>query len=221
MERRITVFCGNFGSGKTELAYAYSKALRQGGEPVMLVDLDLVNPYFTSGNQRSALAEQGIRVIAPQYLGGDVPSIPPEVFSAFSGSGRVVFDLGGDPIGAVAMGSLAPRLEAAGGAEVLFVLNPYRPLVRDAQSAHDLMREIQEQSHLPCTAIINNANLGAETKKEHLMAGDAAAKELGKLAGLPVTHFGATLELLRELMPGEVSGTPILVEGINRPEWLV
>ena len=160
-------------------------------------------------------------MIAPQYLGGDVPSIPPEVFSAFSGSGRVVFDLGGDPIGAVAMGSLAPRLEAAGGAEVLFVLNLYRPLVRDAQSAHDLMREIQEQSHLPCTAIINNANLGAETKKEHLMAGDAAAKELGKLAGLPVTHFGATLELLRELMPGEVSGTPILVEGINRPEWLV
>ena len=72
MERRITVFCGNFGSGKTELAYAYSKALRQGGEPVTLVDLDLVNPYFTSGNQRSALAEQGIRVIAPQYLGGDV-----------------------------------------------------------------------------------------------------------------------------------------------------
>ncbi len=60
MERRITVFCGNFGSGKTELAYAYSKALRQGGEPVTLVDLDLVNPYFTSGNQRSALAEQGI-----------------------------------------------------------------------------------------------------------------------------------------------------------------
>lgn len=106
MERRITVFCGNFGSGKTELAYAYSKALRQGGEPVTLVDLDLVNPYFTSGNQRSALAEQGIRVIAPQYLGGDVPSIPPEVFSAFSGSGRVVFDLGGDPIGAVAMAAL-------------------------------------------------------------------------------------------------------------------
>ena len=142
MAKRITVFCGNFGSGKTELAMAYAKRLAKAGERVTLVDMDFVNTYFTSSHQREQLLELGIRFIGPRYstTGVDVPSLSPEVFSVFAQKeSKVIFDLGGDPIGAVAMGSLSGRIEQDGGAEMLFVLNPYRPLVRNTQNAKEIL----------------------------------------------------------------------------------
>jgi len=166
----------------------------------------------------------GVRLIGPRYstTGVDVPSLSPEVFSVFiQKDAKVIFDLGGDPIGAVAMGSLASRIEQDGGAEMLFVLNPYRPLVRDTKSAKDLLLSIQQESHLTATAIVNNANLGAETQAEHLIYGDGAAKALADEMGITVAYFGATKEVLESLEKGAVSGEPIVVERLNRQEWML
>ena len=44
--KRITVFTGHFGSGKTELAVNYALWLKKQGKEVTVIDFDLVNPYF-------------------------------------------------------------------------------------------------------------------------------------------------------------------------------
>ena len=63
--KRINVFTGHFGSGKTEIAINYAKKLKQDGiEKVSLVDLDIVNPYFCSREFTEELGALGIRVIS-------------------------------------------------------------------------------------------------------------------------------------------------------------
>ena len=65
--KRVTVFTGHYGSGKTSLALAWSLSLRESGKRVALCDLDIVNPYFRSADHRAALegaaAALGIPVI--------------------------------------------------------------------------------------------------------------------------------------------------------------
>ena len=47
-DKRIVVFAGHYGSGKTNIAVNYALALREKypGKAVSLADLDIVNPYF-------------------------------------------------------------------------------------------------------------------------------------------------------------------------------
>ena len=44
--KRITLFAGHYGSGKTNIAVNYALKLRQQGLEVAVADLDIVNPYF-------------------------------------------------------------------------------------------------------------------------------------------------------------------------------
>ena len=45
-EKRVTLFAGHYGSGKTNIAVNYAKLLAAKGLAVTLADLDIVNPYF-------------------------------------------------------------------------------------------------------------------------------------------------------------------------------
>ena len=42
--KRITVFCGHYGSGKTNIAVNYALQLRKTHDKVAIIDLDIVNP---------------------------------------------------------------------------------------------------------------------------------------------------------------------------------
>ena len=44
--KRITLFAGHYGSGKTNIALNYARMLKRAGEKVAIADLDIVNPYF-------------------------------------------------------------------------------------------------------------------------------------------------------------------------------
>ena len=45
--KRFVIFAGNYGSGKTELSLNTAMGLSEKGRTV-LVDMDIVNPYFRS-----------------------------------------------------------------------------------------------------------------------------------------------------------------------------
>ena len=116
--QRLTVLTGNFGSGKTEIALALAQRCAAQGERVKLVDLDVVNPYFTASGHREAMERQGIEIIAPAFAGTgvDVPALTGSVRAAFvDQQARLLFDLGGDPVGATVVSSLLPLIQRAGG----------------------------------------------------------------------------------------------------------
>ena len=122
--RRLKVLVGHYGSGKTELAVNMALALAK-RERTMLIDLDIVNPFFRSAEVKPLLLAHGVEVVYPAYAlsGVDIPILPAEVERAFTAEGFGVFDVGGDDDGAVALGRYHAQF-AACPADVYFVVNP-------------------------------------------------------------------------------------------------
>ncbi|MBQ8301850.1 MAG: P-loop NTPase [Clostridia bacterium] len=106
METRIHIFSGHFGSGKTEVALNFAMKLKEKGEKVTIVDLDIVNPYFRTNDAREILNKNGIKLIANDFASTnlDMPTVPLNLLSVFDDKESVViFDVGGDDDGAFAL----------------------------------------------------------------------------------------------------------------------
>lgn len=186
--KRITVFAGHYGSGKTNIAVNYALELRKVKERVAIADLDIVNPYFRTKDSASVLEEKGILLISSPYANTnvDVPALPAETYRIIDEKELYsVIDVGGDDRGALALGRYSEAITKE-DYEFLFVINKYRPLTKDPASCAEVMREIEEACKMKFTGIVNNSNLGDETTFEDVAATFAFAEETSRITGLPV-----------------------------------
>ena len=200
--RRITLFSGHYGSGKTNLALDYALRLKEEYPDVALADLDIVNPYFRSKDSEALLAQKGIRMIASPYAGSnvDTPALPAEAYALIDDKRiRAVLDIGGDDRGALALGRYAPAILEENDFDSFLVVNFFRPLTRTAEDAAAVMREIEEAGKVPYTGIINNSNLGEQTTAEMVLDSVKKAEELSRLTGLPVIKTTVMPELYETL----------------------
>lgn len=187
--KRITVFAGHYGSGKTNLAVNYAVKLKKDGIDVAIADLDIVNPYFRTKDSEKLLKSEGIDLISLPFANSnvDLPALPSEVYGLLQRLDRnVIIDLGGDERGALAMGRFTPYIVKEDNYDMFFVVNFYRPLTKNAQEALEAFREIEAASGLKFTGIINNSNLGADTTAEDILSTDKKAKELCAMTNLPL-----------------------------------
>ena len=181
---KFLVICGHYGSGKTNFTLNLAREFARLGEAVTVVDMDIVNPYFRSSDYTGLLETEGIKVIAPSYAGStlDVPALSPEIYSVFdSEQGRVIFDVGGDDSGAVALGRFAPQLRES-GYQMLYVINRYRSLIQDPEDAAALLRDICAASRLSPAALINNSHLGNTTTAQTVLDSVPYAEEVSRIA---------------------------------------
>ena len=203
--KRLTLFAGHYGSGKTNIAVNYSLYLRSLGLPVTVADLDIVNPYFRTKDSTEVLAKAGIGLIASPFANSnlDVPAMPPEVYRLVADQNQYgVLDIGGDDRGALALGRYVPAIREENNYEMLFVINKARPLTRDAESTVEVMREIEIACGLPFTAIVNNTNLGKATTAEDVLQSQAYAQAVAEKTGLPVKMTTVNHTLLPQLPEG-------------------
>lgn len=205
--KRLTLFAGHYGSGKTNIALNYARYLKQQGLPVTIADLDIVNPYFRTKDSEAALAEEGIRLIVSEFANSnlDVPAMPKEIYGLVGDPSTYgVLDIGGDDRGALALGRYVPAIREENDYEMLFVVNKARPLTRNVPDTLEVMQEIEEACGLPFTAIVNNTNLGLQTTAEDVLASVSYADALSKATGLPVKMTCAAdylCESLRDQIP--------------------
>ena len=187
--KRVTLFSGHYGSGKTNIAVNYALHLAEKGLPVTVADLDIVNPYFRTKDSEKEFAEAGIELICSGFANTnvDLPALPQGIYSVIDRPDRyAILDIGGDDRGAYALGRIADGIKAEGNYEMLFVANFYRPLTRTPEEALEVMREIELAGKINFTGIINNSNIGEETTPDDVARTADKAAELGKLSGLPV-----------------------------------
>ena len=187
--KRLTLFAGHYGSGKTNIALNYARWLKRQGLPVTIADLDIVNPYFRTKDSEAALAEEGIRLIVSEYANSNVdfPAMPKEIYGLVSDPTVYgVLDIGGDDRGALALGRYVPAIQAENDYEMLFVINRSRPLTRTVEDTLEVMQEIEEACGLPFTAIVNNTNLGLQTTAEDVLRSADYARGVSEAAGLPL-----------------------------------
>ena len=187
--KRVTLFAGHYGSGKTNIAVNYALHLKEKYEKGVITDLDIVNPYFRTADSLDELTKAGIKLISSEFANSnvDLPALPQDVYSILDDRSAVaILDIGGDDRGAYALGRYETAIREENDYEMLFVFNMYRPLTPDAMSAFEVMKEIELAGKIKFTAIVNNSNLGVLTTKEDVIASQESANELSRLSGLPI-----------------------------------
>ena len=154
--KRLTLFAGHYGSGKTNIAVNYALRMKESGLPVVIADLDIVNPYFRTKDSKAELDAAGIRLLSSEFANSnvDLPALPSEMYELVENkSNHAVLDIGGDDRGAFALGRYTPAILEENNYDMLFVVNKYRPLTPDAESTVEIMHEIEAASKIPFTAI--------------------------------------------------------------------
>lgn len=218
------VLLGEYGSGKTELSIQLARTLRaQGGGRVALVDLDIVNPYFRSAEQRALLEGEGVEVKAPSFAMStvDIPALPAEIQAVFEQPyDHVIFDIGGDDVGAAALGRYAPYIAPIRDRMcVLYVVNPYRPMSSTPEEVAEMFALIAARARVRPDYLVNNMNLQGYTTAEDLVAGQEIVGRIGRAMGVPI-GLCAGEERLRAELPPELQAMFFPLTPVMRPEWM-
>lgn len=200
--KRITILCGHYGSGKTNIAVNLAVELSKQKSNVLALDLDIVNPYFRTKDSADTFSQNGIKLIASQYANSnvDIPALPQEMYAVIDDkSANAVIDVGGDDRGALALGRLAPAINEENNYNMFMVINCFRPLTKTPNDVLEVMREIEAAGKIKFTGLINNSNLGRETESADVLHSVKFAEECSKLLNLPVVLTTVNEKLFTEL----------------------
>jgi len=217
---KIIALAGHYGSGKTQLAVNLAlKSQKEAGD-ALVCDLDIVNPYFRTIDCREVLIKAGIPLISSEYAGSnaEMPGLPPGAAAIFDREeGLAIVDVGGDERGALVLGRWAERLRAQ--AEMLLVVNMYRPLSATPPSAMEIVQEIEEAARVRFTGMINNSNLGPDTTAQDICQSDLYARDIAQTLGLPIRYTSVRRDLAPALA-GQIENL-LPIEIFTKPEWKI
>ena len=208
--KRLTLFAGHYGSGKTNIAVNYALFLANLGKKVCIADLDIVNPYFRTKDSAEELAAAGIDLVSPQYANSnvDLPALPAESYRLVHDKSTYgIMDIGGDDRGAYALGRFTPFILEENNYRMAFVANACRPLTRTPEDALEVMREIEQACGLQFTCIVNNTNLGTETLPDDILGSLDYIQKLCELTCLPLWMHTAEASVAQQL--GDL-GSPVM-----------
>ena len=200
--KRLTLFAGHYGSGKTNIAVNYAFALAKEGKRVCIADLDIVNPYFRTKDSEAELSALGIQLISPRYANTnvDLPALPAESYKLVQDKSTFgIMDIGGDDRGAYALGRYVDAIKAENNYRMAFVVNCYRPLTSTVEDTIEIMREIEAACGLPFTCIINNSNLGEETTSQTVLDSMDFVERLSAETGLEIWMHTAEESVAKQL----------------------
>lgn len=172
-EKRNFVFLGEAGCGKSELSVEFALMLNSLRErPVHFFDLDMSKPLFRSREICHELERSGVSVhFEEQFM--DAPTLTGGVSRLLRDEGcYTVLDIGGDHIGARAIGGYAPMLNAA-YTQIYYVINPYRPWSADLAHIDGVLTQVLGAAHVHAHRLryAANPNLGSKTTAQEVMEG--------------------------------------------------
>lgn len=211
----LTLVTGHYGVGKTNFALNVVRDVRAEIERVTLIDLDIVNPYFRSTDNRAFVEQHDIELLGPVYGASnlDTPSLSPGIDAAIQVAGEthaVLIDVGGDPEGARALGRYSARI-AARPHRVVYVANFNRPETATVAENSALLLKIEESSKLKVTDIVGNTHLKEFTTAEDIVASVVPLRALAHATGLPLRAVTAPRALAAEVaaLLGDVAVYPV------------
>ena len=190
LDHRLTIIIGAYGSGKSEIAVNMSLAQRKAmpDKKLLIADLDIVNPFYRSSDCASVLEEAGIRLVTPMYAGSnvDAPVLPPDMYVIFDDeSYQGIFDIGGEDMGALVLGSLKQRIENT-DAVIYMAVNSLRPFTSDAEQIAVMTGELSAAAGFKIDGYINNTNLLEDTTAEMLAQGESEILKASEITGVPL-----------------------------------
>lgn len=224
----VKVLIGNYGSGKSELSLNFAMQAAARGDRTELLDLDMVNTYFRLTERGKMVEQKEIRLVSPNFAcsGIETLSLPAEVSSAFVLDwDTVIFDVGGDDVGATALGRYHRDFMALepGALEVLNVVNIRRPLASTVEKIHRLQEGMQTHARLQITGMINNTNLSTMTSADDLWDGYELLRQVVELTGIPVAYTTGKKDILDAFLARDPDpkyvGKPVAIDVYMHRDW--
>ena len=190
LDHRLTIIIGAYGSGKSEIAVNMSLAQRKAlpDKKLLIADLDIVNPFYRSSDCGVVLEKAGVRLITPLYAGSnvDAPVLTPEMYVIFDDeSYQGIFDIGGEDMGAIVLGSIKKRIENTDAA-IYMAVNTLRPFTSDPEQIAVMTNELASASGFKIDGYLNNTNLLEETTADIVAEGESKVLEASKITGIPL-----------------------------------
>lgn len=190
LDHRLTIIVGAYGSGKSEIAVNMSLAQREKlpDKKLLIADLDIVNPFYRSSDCGAVLEEAGVRLITPLYAGSnvDAPVLTPEMYVIFDDeSYQGIFDIGGEDMGAIVLGSIRKRIENT-DAVIYMAVNTLRPFTSDPEQIAVMTNELSAAAGFKIDGYLNNTNLLEETTADIISEGETKILEASKITGIPL-----------------------------------
>ncbi len=177
----LYIIIGAYGSGKSEYSINLSQELNLTAKgKVVLVDLDVVNPYFRSRDVRENFANDGIEVVAPlgKFAHADLPMISPRIMSVIKDKSKIVIlDVGGDPAGCRALARFTQAIKER-GFEMKLVVNTNRPFTADIEGIKEMFSMLEDTTKLKISELICNTNLMEFTTEETVIEGIDIIQEM-------------------------------------------
>lgn len=183
--KRILVVTGHYGSGKTEFVVSLAMQLAAEKNPkyprLAVVDLDIINPYFRSREQKDLLAQAGVAVYGNAYeheVTAEIPALAANIRSPLEDpSCCVLVDAGGNDSGARVLHQFMPYFRKEEHA-FLAVINAARPETNTFSGALSQLQEIEEELRIRVDGLVNNSHLLQETTAAIIARGHALCQEL-------------------------------------------
>ena len=213
--KKITIITGHYGSGKSE--FSINLALNKKVD--MLIDLDIVNPYFRSRELMPLLKENNIELVSSSLensLGSDLPFISKDAFLPFSNNNiKAIYDLGGDNVGAKLLKQFNITQEDV---DFLLCINIYRERSQTAEQIFNLIKEIETSSGVKVTGLINNSNFLRDTTFDDIKLGEEEIKKLYNTTNLKIKYTGVYENI--NLQNHDFEGELIPLKLYLRKKWL-
>ena len=221
-DKRVRLFIGHYGSGKSEVSINYVIKLREqvDGE-VALADLDVVNVYFRSREKKDLMKELGITPIDSSIETNtlDVPAVSAEVMRPLHNkTSNYVLDVGGDNVGGRVVGRFAEHFNSD-EYDMFFVVNANREKTQTAQEVLGYIDAIEASSKLKVTGLVNNTHMLRETTVEDLLKGQEVAREVSKIRNIPIKYV-CCLEGLVDKLPTGLEGDILPIKLYLREDWM-
>lgn len=215
--KRITFIAGHYGSGKSE----FSLNLAIAKQVSVLVDLDIVNPYFRSRELETLLNENHVKMISSSLenaLGSDLPFISSQVFLPFTNQKlTAIYDLGGDGVGAKLMHQFQDYWNEE-EIDLLLCINIYREETSNVANILKMINQIEGSSGCKVTGFINNSNFIRQTTIEDVLQGQSIIEQVCEKTNLPLVYTGLFEDVFHN--EHQLKGELILLKLYLRQKWL-
>ena len=222
-DKRIRLFIGHYGSGKSEVSINYVTKLREQVEgEVALADLDVVNVYFRSREKKDLMKDLGITPIDSSIntTTHDLPAVSAEIMRQLNDkSVNYVIDVGGDNVGGKVVGRFANQFNS-NDYDMFYVVNANREKTQTAKEVLQYIDAIEATSKLKVTGLINNTHMLKETTVEDVLKGQYVAREVSKIRNIPIKYISC-LESIVDKLPKDLEGDILPMKLYLREEWMM